>query len=109
MIKHYELEPHDARFTTALVFDWDEEAGTVSGRDADRIIELVRLGGTMCHPYIWDCEFSKFPLKSKTDMAAIIGWKHKLPEDLIDYYPQLIEEPVLDEDGNVIPEDRLMR
>ena len=53
-------------------------------------------GGIIAHPIPWSWEFSKEPLKNKTDMAAIIGYEHQLPDDLIDFYPKQDESEVFD-------------
>lgn len=88
MKKHYVCKPRDQR-DEPLVFDWDEEAGEVSGPSAARILGMIEW------PYIpivpppqgWD--LGPEPLKDRHDMAAIIGFEHELPEDLAAYYPGL--------------------
>lgn len=87
MKKHYICE-HRIQGEEPLVFDWDEEAGEVSGPSAEIILAMIRC------PYIPkspppDCWYlSPEPLKSKADMAAIIGVWHNLPEDLREHYPR---------------------
>jgi hypothetical protein len=91
MMKHYECKSviwHQK----AWVFDWDIETGEVSGADAEEIKRKAGGGGIMAHPMPWAWEFSKEPLKNKTDMAAIIGFEHTLPDDLITSYPKLEED-----------------
>lgn len=72
-----------------LVFDWDEVAGTVSGPDADYIRSRAAAGGMPINPPPSHHEFSAEPLKSRTDVAAIIGLWHRVPDDLIAWYPQV--------------------
>ena len=73
----------------ALVFDWDEDAGEVSGPDADYVRECASAGGVEIHPLPSYHAFSAEPLKSRADMAAIIGVWHRVPEDLRPWYPQV--------------------
>lgn len=76
-----------------LVFDWDEETGTVSGPDADFILESASSAGIQIHPLPSYHTFSAQPLKSRTDMAAIIGLWHRVPEALLACYPQVPPTP----------------
>lgn len=90
-MKHYELAPsiwHEA----PLVFDWDVETGVVAGRDAARILEMASWPVVNAHPVPWTWALSAEPTKSLTDMAAILGWSHQLPDDLQAHYPQPAEE-----------------
>lgn len=114
MKKHYELQP-TVWHAKPWVFDWDEESGVVSGKDAHEIIANAELGGAACHPCpMWSHEFSSEPLKNKTDMAAIIGWEHRLPDDLAPFYPKLEDdgfpdETYVDTDGiTVIGRDQIV-
>lgn len=107
MIRHYELESSRPCGGLSLVFDWDIEAGVVSGPGAKQIIELASDGRIDAYPVSWTYEFSDDPLKSKADMAAIVGFEHHLPSDLIDFYPQppddgLLDETYIDVDGMVV-------
>ena len=86
MKAHYELKP-TARYAKPLVFDWDISTGEVFGPSAQFILDMARGGSTPAHPLPWQWAFSKTPLKSKTDMAAIVGYQHELPADLADFYP----------------------
>lgn len=87
MKTHYELKP-TARFAQPLVFDWDISTGEVFGPAAQFILDMAHDGSTPAHPSPWQWTFSKTPLKSKTDMAAILGYQHELPADLADFYPK---------------------
>ncbi|HCU68154.1 MAG TPA: hypothetical protein DGF30_02775 [Desulfomicrobium sp.] len=88
MKKHYHCE-HRTQGEDPLVFDWDEETGEISGPSAGRIREFAACRAVPIYPppNYWD--LSPEPLKSRVDMAAIIGIWHKLPEDLRGYYPHL--------------------
>ncbi|MBN9697178.1 MAG: hypothetical protein J0L85_15430 [Zoogloea sp.] len=88
-----------------LEFDWDERAGTVTGRSADIIRESAAEPGMPVHPMPGYHEFSAEPLKSRADVAAIVGYLHELPAELADAYPAQVDEPVVAEligsDGTV--------
>jgi hypothetical protein len=86
-MKHYECAPNVWHEKT-WVFDWDVDAGTVAGPDAAEILTAASWGGIGAHPAPAAHKFSPEPLKSKTDMAAIVGWRHVLPDDLAPFYPQ---------------------
>lgn len=72
-----------------LVFDWDEVNGEVSGPDADYVLARVADGGVDIHPLPSYHEFSDEPLKSRVDMAAIIGVWHRVPDELRAFYPDV--------------------
>jgi hypothetical protein len=100
MKKHYVCKPRDQR-DEPLVFDWDSETGEISGPSADHILQFSKGGSIPIHPHPQGWDLSPEPLKSKTDMAAIIGIWHKLPEDLIEHYPRPWN-PETDFDPNVV-------
>lgn len=107
MIHHFNLQP-TVWHAKPWVFDWDDTTGELTGPDAAIIRAEASIGGAFCHPCpAWPHEFSHEPLKSKTDMAAIIGWEHRLPDELADYYPRLPDDDTpevtyIDEDGIVV-------
>lgn len=72
-----------------LEFSWDENTGELAGRDADYVKVLASQGVVSAHPVPHDYALSAEPLKNKTDMAAILGYEYRLPEDLAPFYPQL--------------------
>lgn len=88
-----------------LEFEWDERAGTVTGRSADIIRDAAAEPGMPVHPMPGYHEFSAAPLQSLADMAAIVGYLHELPAELADAYPAQVDEPVVAEligsDGTV--------
>ena len=86
-MKHYELQPA-IWFEKPLVFDWDIETGAVSGPDAARILNMASWPMVEAHPLPWVWILGPEPTKSLTDMAAILGWAHRLPEDLQAHYPR---------------------
>lgn len=98
MKKHYECAPNVWHKKT-LIFDWDEETGEVTGPNAAEILDVASWGEIWAHPYPCTWKLSAEPTKSKTDMAAIIGYWHKLPDDLKDYYPKIWDGDGPDEDG----------
>jgi hypothetical protein len=92
-----------------LIFDWDDEAGTVSGPSAEEITRYAGLGGIPMHPMPAEHTFSGEPLKSRTDMAAIIGYRHQIPSELQAAYPELIEgevDPDYEDDRPPLAEDQ---
>lgn len=92
---------------------WDERAGTISGEGEDWIRELMSAGGVKCHPGPgWYYTLSADPLRNRTDMAALIGYAHRVPDVLVDDYPftpinELVAE-LLDENGNVIGIEQIL-
>ena len=89
-----------------LVFEWDALTGAVTGPSAAQVKEVAADGGVPLHPAPAWHTFGAEPLKSRTDLAAIIGHLHQLPDDLIDAYPAVDEEPgiveTLDANGRVV-------
>jgi len=103
MMKHYEIQS-TVWHKKPIVFDWDESTGEVKGQDAEKIKDMATWGSVYAHPCPWSWTLSADPLKSKTDMAVIIGWEHRLPPDLIDFYPKPEDDgfpdvTYVDEDG----------
>ena len=91
-----------------LIFDWDDDAGIVSGPSAEEIMRYARLGGIPMHPMPAEHTFSGEPLKSRADMAAIIGYRHLLPNELQGAYPALIEgafDPDYEDDRPTLTDD----
>ena len=73
----------------SLVFDWDDETGEVTGRDAERILAEFRHGSTDIHPIPAGWKLTS--TKNKTDMAAVVGFCNELPDVLKDHYPKFDE------------------
>jgi hypothetical protein len=88
----------------SLVFDWDDETGEVTGRDAERILAAFRRGYTDAHPIpsVWQLTSTR----NKTDMAAVVGFDNDLPDVLKDHYPKIEddwpEEDYVNEDGVLV-------
>jgi hypothetical protein len=89
MKKHYHCKPLTWHEDTPLVFDWDDETGEISGPSAGRILDMATWSYIPIYPPPQGWDLSQEPLKSKADMAAIIGYRHELPEDLREHYPGL--------------------
>ena len=89
-----------------LVFEWDERSGTVTGPGAALVKALAADGGVPLHPAPAWHSFGAEPLKSRADVAAIIGHLHQLPDELAADYPVVEEEAgiveILDADGRVV-------
>ena len=102
-------EPHTQnRHFTAIDVEWDDEAGTVVGQGADEIIKSAKLKTIACGPWPQrEHKLSKDPLRNKTDMAAIIGQSHRLPDFLQDFYPRFQsdsfpDKTYMDENGVMV-------
>lgn len=89
-----------------LEFEWDEASGTVTGASADVIRSAAAEFGVPLHPAPAFHRFSANPLKSRADMAAIIGHLHQLPAELAHCYPTVDDAPetveVLDSGGRIV-------
>ncbi|MCK6376845.1 MAG: hypothetical protein L6Q69_22485 [Zoogloea sp.] len=89
-----------------LVFEWDALTGAVTGPSAAQVKEAAADGGVPLHPAPAWHTFSAEPLKSRADLAAIVGHLHQLPGELAGGYPAVDEEPgfveVLDAEGRVV-------
>ena len=90
MKKHYKLQPTGPH-AQALVFDWDITTGEVSGPGAQWILDMAKGSSIDAHPLPWGWTFSSTPLKSKTDMAAIVGLQHELPAGSGQLLPSIAE------------------
>ncbi len=101
------VEPLSANpLSEPLVFQWDEVSGEVSGPDADIVRAIAGERGVPLHPVPAWHEFSAYPLKSRRDVAAIVGYLHKLPPELADAYPAVdgvsVIGEMLDVEGNTV-------
>lgn len=87
-----------------LVFTWDPEAGTVTGPDAAQVRELAKPGAILDgHPRPRTLRLGMDPLKSRRDMAVVVGTNWQVPEELLPSYPfGTSDRNVYDEAGNVI-------
>lgn len=89
---------------TALVFDWDDETGEVTGPSSDEILAAFKDGEVGLNPYP-SYHVLASP-KNIADIAAIVGWNHRLPPELADYYPKAEgagwDGVIYGEDGNVV-------
>jgi len=75
-------------FNQPLVLDWDEQAGTVSGPGAALLLALWAEGSAIIVPppgAAWP--LGPDSLRSRTDMAALIGQAWCVPPFLVDAYP----------------------
>ena len=96
----FDLAPNSPK-GARLVFEWDAEAGTVSGPGAPTIRELASDDGIRVTPWPSWHAFSAAPLRSLVDMAAIVGIGWQLPPELAEHYPSPEPEPDLDIEGLV--------
>lgn len=85
---------------------WDAAAGALHGAGADWVLARLADGVVPLHPYPDMHVLSAAPLRSRADMAAVLGWQHRLPAELAGDYPARDEPaPVaeyLDESGAVV-------
>lgn len=93
-----------------LDLEWDAHAGTISGEGADWLRDLIAAGGVRCHPGPGKFHtFGSHPLRNRADLAALIGYAHRLPEELAGDYPsapdKIIVVELLDDAGNVLGVD----
>lgn len=112
MKRHYECPPVRCLVgsTSTLIFDWDSETGEISGPSAEEIKRRAKPFKQLDrHPRFNVYQLSAEPLKSKADMAAIVGFNNVLPDDLKPYYPKQIPtwpdvppETYIDENGVMI-------
>lgn len=107
MIKSYHLQAV-AKHVSPLSFNWDSETGTLSGKDAQAVQEMVtaavKQGFTSLVPPPNSYDIDD-PLTKPDQMSAVLGFNWQLPDDLQAAYPQLPEEPVievLDDNGAVV-------
>ena len=87
MKKHYRCENFTRIGPSILEFDWDEEKGEISGKHSDWFSRFSSGQRVRALPYPWYQELGAEPFKSKRDMALMLGYYYKLPDDLRDYYP----------------------
>ncbi|GHT83196.1 hypothetical protein AGMMS49960_17530 [Betaproteobacteria bacterium] len=87
-----------------LVFDWNDETGEVTGPSAGEILAAFTRGYVSLHPDPReDRDLSS--TRNRSDMAAVVGYLHRLPLALADAYPQLEEDTdpnIYDMEGNVL-------
>lgn len=89
MIHRFTCAPQSASPSVpSLEFEWDETEGLVTGRDAEDVRQWASAAGISIHPLPSFHTFSAEPLKSREDMAAIIGLHHVVPTELAADYPQ---------------------
>ena len=88
----------------ALVFSWDEETGEITGPSAGKIQAAFLDGEVGINPP--PASHALTSPKSKTDLAAVVGWNHWLPPELVGHYPQVDnadwDGTVRDDNGNVV-------
>lgn len=90
MLHHFDCPPNGAAEVGSLVFDWDDLAGTVAGPGAPAVLALVRQGWVSYGPpprASWP--LGKGALRSRRDMAALIGHAWAVPVELLADYPEL--------------------
>ncbi|MDR1461888.1 MAG: hypothetical protein LBI68_01940 [Azoarcus sp.] len=104
MIHHFNCPPQEWNKNRdgALIFDWDDETGEVTGPSAGEILGIFGEGHVHIHPYPAGHDLTS--LKSKADLAAIVGDSHTLPPELAAFYPEVedTDPNIYDMDGNVV-------
>ena len=108
MIHRFTCEPIVPDIAGPLVLDWDDESGTVTGPGAAHIRRWLRAGVVPLHPYPASHVLARGPRQSRTDLAAIIGVYHRLPDELLADYPAPIDatddDPTIDELADLFPD-----
>lgn len=79
-----------------LDVEWDDVAGTLRGQGADYLRSLAASGAVPLHPQPGTHRLSANPFVSHVDMAALVGWHHRLPDSLAASYPAQ-EQPDVEE------------
>ena len=77
-----------------LDFYWDEETGEVSGKSAQKVRKWAEKAGEMIliNPIPSSYQLSDAPLKSKRDLAALLGMWYELPAWLAAEYPRVEDD-----------------
>lgn len=78
----------EPRYPGPLVFTWDDEAGTVDGPGAATLLALISGGWVSFGPHpraAWTV--GPGSLRSRADMAALIGHAWCVPQELVADYP----------------------
>jgi len=108
MIHRFTCEPIVPDIAGPLVLDWDDESGTVTGPGAAHIRRWLRAGVVPLHPYPGSYVLPRGPLRNRSDLAAIIGVYHRLPDELAADYPAPIDatddDPTIDELAAIFPD-----
>jgi hypothetical protein len=90
------------RNAPALSFEWDDETGAISGRDATLVGEIVasaeRFRFVAIEPHPSSHRLSAAPLRSAADLAAILGQWYELP-DWLEAVRPVGEETTNDDDA----------
>ena len=89
MFRKLNLQPLTAHEGT-LEFEWDPEGGTVRGRDAQRVQQLVdkanRLGSIVGHPYPTPFDITD-PLRRAGKFAVVLRQYWRLDDEFAAAYP----------------------
>lgn len=88
MIHHFELRSFTPGYDT-LILDWNDETGEVTGPGAAIVMEMATWPCVELHPLPGGHTLGPDPLRSKRDMAAILGSHWHCPRVLIRHYPRV--------------------
>ena len=97
MLYSFHCPPQATAEVGDLVFTWDDVAGTVAGPGASAVLALVRQGWVSYGPHpraSWP--LGEGALRSRRDMAALIGHAWAVPPELLADYPELVTLPCYD-------------
>jgi len=108
MKQTYQLTPN-VWHKSSLSFDWDKQAGELSGKDVGIVQEMIDAaihhGSTALVPPPSSYDIDD-PLTKPDQMAAVLGYHWRLPAELQAVYPVSSETleniEMLDEEGNVV-------
>jgi hypothetical protein len=106
---HLVCPDQDVGDRLSLVFDWDEDTGTVTSDDPDTVASIT-WGLDDLPRYVghigWQHKLSDEPLKSRADMAAIIASLECVVPDVLKPYfkPEDVPSPATEvaEDGSIV-------
>lgn len=89
MRHEFNLQPI-TRNSKPLVFGWDSSTGELWGPDAalvKRLADMAIADGSVCVEPMPASMDIKDPLRNESEMAAILGSRWHLPEDIGKHYP----------------------
>lgn len=82
-----ELEPFNPRSQREVV-EWDREAGTLTGRLADKLRQFLIPGGLLpTNPPPGGYRMPADPIRDPATIAALLGDSYRLPDWLAQHYP----------------------
>lgn len=86
----FNCPPQDLGRVEALIFEWDQDAGQVTGPGAEVLQRMAARGWALFGPIPRaEWPLSDEPFRSATDLAALVGENWIVPPELLEHYPEL--------------------